>query len=55
MDAQTLIRELGGATKVARDLGIPFTTVANWHQRNNIPAWRMDAVGKLAKRAGIGA
>jgi hypothetical protein len=42
MDHCVLIEKLGGATAVARDLGMPFQRVRFWHKRQNIPVeyWR---------------
>jgi hypothetical protein len=34
--------------QVSRDLGLPFTTVASWGQKNRIPEWRRAALLRLA-------
>lgn len=52
MDIQTFIKELGGATKVARELGVPMTTVATWSQRGSVPHWRIPSLVALAVKLG---
>lgn len=52
MDAKTFIESLGGPTKVAAALDVPFTTVATWSQKNKIPHWRMSSLAELAVRQG---
>lgn len=42
------MKALGGAAEVSRDLGIPYTTVAQWQQSGRIPRWRIPAVVDLA-------
>lgn len=34
--------------QVARDLGLPFTTVSSWGRSNRIPDWRQAALMRLA-------
>jgi hypothetical protein len=53
MTVYAFIKQLGGATQVARELGVPMTTVATWGQRNSIPQWRIGAVAELAVRRGV--
>ncbi len=53
MTVHQFLKELGGAAQVARDLGIPYTTVACWQQRNNVPHWRMADLTALAFRKGV--
>lgn len=52
MNIQTFIDELGGATHIARELGVPMTTVATWKQRGKIPQWRIPALVGLAIKQG---
>lgn len=50
---QTFLTQLGGAANVARELGIPYTTVVSWRDRNSIPEWRMPAIAGLAIKSGV--
>lgn len=43
-----LIRELGGASAVSRELGIPMTTVASWFEKGRMPAYRWAPLRDLA-------
>lgn len=52
MTASNFIKDLGGASAVARAIQVPMTTVATWAQKERIPHWRMPALAKLAKRQG---
>lgn len=52
LTAQQIIKQLGGATKVAAELNLPFTTVASWTAVNFIPAWRQPLLLALASRQG---
>ena len=53
MTVKDFLKQLGGAAGVARDLGIPYTTVAQWQQSNRVPNWRMSKVADLALTKGI--
>lgn len=48
MTVHQFLQELGGAPTIARELGVPYTTVVTWRQRNSIPHWRMPALAALA-------
>lgn len=52
MTVQDFIKELGGTAQVARDLGLPLTTVAAWTQRNRLPDWRFEKLALLAVSKG---
>jgi hypothetical protein len=39
--------------QVARDLGLPFTTVSSWGLKNSIPTWRQSALLRLAVEKSI--
>lgn len=46
-----LFDELGGATAIAAELGIPYTTVASWKLRpNGIPIRHWSGLIAMAKR-----
>lgn len=49
MDVVTFINKLGGPTALARELDVPFTTVAAWRQRGKIPHWRVDKLIEVAR------
>jgi hypothetical protein len=53
MTVKDFIVELGGATVLAKRLGIPMPTVASWIHYGNIPNWRFDAVRKIAEEMGV--
>ena len=53
MAIKTFIEELGGATAVGRELGIPMTTVAAWTRRDKVPHWRLPALINFALRKKI--
>lgn len=40
---------LGGATEVARALGLSVTTVDSWRRFNRVPAWRRESIVKVAR------
>lgn len=48
MTAIDIIQRLGGVMQVARDLGLPFTTVSSWGRKNHIPEWRQTGLLRLA-------
>jgi hypothetical protein len=47
---ETIFRELGEATAIARETGDPVQTVHSWKAKGNIPHWRRAAVIEAAKR-----
>jgi hypothetical protein len=53
MTVQTFLTDLGGTAKVARELGIPLTTVATWAHRNKVPQWRLASLAALAVAKGV--
>lgn len=48
MTALEIINRLGGVTAVAKDLGVPLTTVSSWGRFNQIPQWRQMKLLELA-------
>jgi transposase-like protein len=48
MTAAEIIANLGGVSAVARQLGIPKTTIYSWRERDLIPEWRQPALLRLA-------
>ena len=52
MTVEQFLESLGGPTKVSQKLGVPFTTVWSWRERNSIPQWRMAKVAELAHSEG---
>lgn len=46
--ASDIIDALGGTSAVARELGLPPSTVSSWKSSDNIPKWRMPAVQAMA-------
>lgn len=48
MTAIDIIQRLGGVMQVARDLGVPFTTVSAWGRKGHIPEWRQPAIMRVA-------
>ena len=53
MTASEIIGKFGTATALARELGVPMTTVASWKQNNQIPVWRQPKLLELAAAKGI--
>jgi hypothetical protein len=47
-----IIEALGGATAIARAIDVPVTTAHSWKRANYVPAWRVPALLKLAKKLG---
>lgn len=45
-----IITALGGATAIARAIEVPVTTVHGWKRVGYVPAWRVPALVKLAKK-----
>lgn len=48
--ASDIIEKLGGVANLARNAGIPLTTVMGWKQANFIPEWRQPALISLGKK-----
>jgi hypothetical protein len=48
MSISEIIDALGGPSVVARALGQPVTTVANWAGRNRIPGWHHAAIVRIS-------
>jgi hypothetical protein len=53
MRVSDIISRFGTASALARELGVPMTTVASWKQNNQIPAWRQPKLLELAAQRGI--
>lgn len=53
MTVRDFIIDLGGATKVAADLGVPMTTVHSWSRAGSVPSWRIPQLAALAHRKNI--
>ncbi len=47
-----IIAELGGATAISNETGIPLTTVHSWKRARFVPSWRVPALVELAGRLG---
>jgi hypothetical protein len=43
-----ILDQLGGPSKVARDLGVPIQTAHSWKSKGTIPRWRRASVLQLA-------
>lgn len=46
-DVERLIAICGSQSKMARRLGVPVTTVANWRKSGRIPHWRVASINSL--------
>lgn len=53
MTASDIIDRFGTIADLARDLGIPMTTVSSWGRANYIPAWRQPKLLEIAALRGI--
>jgi hypothetical protein len=53
MTASEIINRLGGFSAVSKELGVPFTTVYSWGQRNQIPVWRQPKLLELASATNV--
>lgn len=53
MSVSDIIARFGTASSLAREMGVPMTTVASWKQKNQIPAWRQPKLLELAAARGI--
>jgi hypothetical protein len=42
--AQAIIKKLGGIRPAAKLLGLPVSTVANWHRKDRVPVWRLHQI-----------
>lgn len=45
-----IIEQLGGATAISSQIDVPLTTVHSWKRVGYVPAWRVPALVKLAKK-----
>lgn len=54
-NAAAIIDALGGTAEVARALKLTASTVSSWKfsKTGAIPAWRVPAILKLAKKRGV--
>jgi hypothetical protein len=53
MTASDIIARFGTIADLARDLGVPMTTVSSWGRANYIPDWRQPKLLELAACRGI--
>lgn len=53
MTASDIIGKFDTIAALARDLGVPMTTVSSWGRFNYIPAWRQPKILELAAGRGI--
>lgn len=48
-----IIAALGGTSAVARELGLPPSTVSSWKGSARIPKWRMQGIVAMAARISV--
>ena len=53
MKASDIIEKFGTIADLARELGVPMTTVSSWGLFNQIPVWRQSKLLELAARKNI--
>ena len=53
MTALEVIDRLGGVCAVARELGIPVSTVSSWGRNRQIPTWRQPKLLELASARNV--
>lgn len=53
MKASDIIEKFGTIADLARELGVPMTTVSSWGRANQIPVWRQPKLLELAAARGI--
>jgi hypothetical protein len=53
MKASDIIGRFGSIADLARDLGVPMTTVSSWGRANQIPVWRQPKLLELAAARGL--
>lgn len=53
MTAKEIVDRLGGVTAVAKELGVPLTTVSSWGRFNQIPPWRQPKLLELANATNV--
>lgn len=53
MKASDIIARFGSIADLARDLGVPMTTVSSWGLVNQIPGWRQAKLLELAAERGV--
>ncbi len=47
-----IFEQLGGATAISAETGIPITTVHGWKRSGRLPHWRVEALVSLAEKLG---
>jgi hypothetical protein len=53
MTAKEIVDRLGGVSAVAKELGVPLTTVSSWGRFNQIPLWRQPKLLELATATNV--
>lgn len=53
MDVRTLIRKLGGPSKVAARVGVTPSAVTNWAARDAVSNSHLIAIWRLARETGV--
>lgn len=53
MKASEIIALFGSIAELARELGVPMTTVSSWGLANHVPVWRQPKLLELAAARGI--
>jgi hypothetical protein len=53
MKASEIVARFGSIADLARELGVPMTTVSSWGLANQIPPWRQAKLLELAAARGI--
>lgn len=53
MKASDIIARFGSIADLARELGVPMTTVSSWGRFNYIPAWRQPKLLEIAAARGL--
>lgn len=48
MTASQIIAKFGTIADLARDIGVPMTTVSSWGRFNYIPSWRQPKLLEIA-------
>lgn len=48
--ASDIIQSFGGAANLARETGIPLTTIIGWRDANFIPEWRQSTLISQGKK-----
>jgi hypothetical protein len=53
MKASDIIEKFGTIADLAKELGVPMTTVSSWGLFNQIPVWRQGKLLELAAKRGV--